>query len=204
MVTFGYLIASENYAAILRHRTQGDNTMRIAIIGAGSVGKKLGVLAHSAGYEVIFGVRSPRDLGHFTVTSVAGAVLESDFILLAIPFAACADCLVSLAKDIAGKIVVDVTNPLNPDWSPLLLGETNSAAQSISALLPGSHVVKAFNTVFADMMSVDRISRVCRAHWICTKNRWRFAARAILGRHGASQHRHRNWPSRRHERRLHL
>jgi len=52
-----------------------------------------------------------------------------------------------------GKIVIDSTNPLNADWSPKLLGQENSASEEISRLLPEAYVVKAFNTIFADVMN---------------------------------------------------
>ena len=52
----------------------------------------------------------------------------------------------------AGKIVVDLTNPLTADYMALTVGHTSSAAEEISRRLPGVHVVKAFNTVFAALL----------------------------------------------------
>ncbi|MEJ1976962.1 MAG: hypothetical protein WDN49_13505 [Acetobacteraceae bacterium] len=55
--------------------------------------------------------------------------------------------------------MVDTTNPHQADWSPLLLSPDNSAGEEIARLLPRSHVVKAFNTVFADIMVPDKLDR---------------------------------------------
>ncbi|WP_198432997.1 NADPH-dependent F420 reductase [Burkholderia ubonensis] len=64
---------------------------------------------------------------------------------------------------LTGKIVVDATNALRDDWSPLPLGADGSAAQQISRLLPGVRLVKCFNTVFADIMTPERIDRAGHA-----------------------------------------
>jgi 8-hydroxy-5-deazaflavin:NADPH oxidoreductase len=60
--------------------------------------------------------------------------------------------LSELSEVTKGKVVIDSTNPLNADWSPKLLGQENSASEEISRLLPKAHVIKAFNTIFADVI----------------------------------------------------
>jgi predicted dinucleotide-binding enzyme len=50
-----------------------------------------------------------------------------------------------------GKIVVDLSNPVKPDFSGLLLGHTSSAAEEIQRVAKGAKVVKAFNTIFAGL-----------------------------------------------------
>ena len=79
--------------------------------------------------------------------------------MLAIPYAACAQALPPLADALAGKVVVDVTNPVVADWAPLPFGEENSAAEEIARLLPRSHVVTGFDTIFADVMAVPKPER---------------------------------------------
>jgi 8-hydroxy-5-deazaflavin:NADPH oxidoreductase len=131
--------------------------MKLAILGNGAVGSALARLFNSAGHQVVIGSRSPSNA--MGTTSVIDAVGHGDVVILAVPFTAMNDLLPGLADSLTGKIVVDPTNPLKPDWSPLLLGQEHSAGEEVSRLLPGSRVVKAFNTVFADVMSKERLTR---------------------------------------------
>ncbi len=137
-----------------------ENGMRIGIIGSGNVGSALGRLAAAAGHHVRLGAREvTRREDALSVVSIAAAAEHGDLVVLALPYAACHQALPPLASRLRGKIVVDATNPLLPDWSPLLLGEHTSGAQEIARSLPGSRVVKAFNTVFADTMSREGLKR---------------------------------------------
>lgn len=127
--------------------------MKIAVIGYGNVGRKFAELFFRAGYDIIVGLRSvPIDPIPYPHASLKEAAKAADVIALAIPFSACADVLPAITENSKGKIVIDSTNPLNPDWSPKLLDQEDSAGEAVSRLLPESHVVKAFNTIFADVM----------------------------------------------------
>ena len=127
--------------------------MKIAILGFGNVGKQFASLFSQAGQEVIIGLRSvPSQELPYPAATFKDAAEVAEMIAIAIPFAACAHALPELAQVTKGKIVIDSTNPLNDDWSPTLLGQENSGAEEISRLLPDSNVVKAFNTIFADVM----------------------------------------------------
>ncbi len=117
--------------------------MRIGIIGAGQVGSKLNALFTAAGHDA---VAAPRAVAQ-------KAAAHGEVVVLALPFAAVADALPPFADLLDGKIVVDATNPVGADWSPLLLGQENSAGEEIARLLPRSRVVKAFNSIFADVMT---------------------------------------------------
>lgn len=128
--------------------------MKIAIVGFGNVGRKFAELFSKAGCDVIVGLRSvPTQPLPYAHVSIKEAAKAADMIALAIPFSACADVLPAIAEESKGKIVIDSTNPINSDWSPKLLGQENSAGEEVSRLLPESQVVKAFNTIFADVMS---------------------------------------------------
>ena len=123
--------------------------MRIGIIGAGPVGSRLKELFTTAGHDVAAAGRA----------GAREAAAHGEVVVLAIPFAACAEALPPLADALAGKVVVDVANPVAADWAPLPLGERSSAAEEIARLLPRSRVVKGFNTIFADVMAPALLER---------------------------------------------
>lgn len=136
--------------------------MKVAVLGAGNVGKRLASLLLHAGHEVYVGLHDlskKPDLDGVESGRMEDAASKAEVVMLAVPFTAYQELLPKIQTQLEGKIVVDVSNPLNADWSPLLLGEQNSAGETVAKLLPKSHVVKAFNTVFADVMTKERLTR---------------------------------------------
>jgi len=129
--------------------------MTTAILGHGNVGRALHQLLNASGEPVLLCGRTPAP----GLYSHAEGAAAADLVLLAVPFTALADMLPALAESLRGKVVVDCTNPLNADWSPLSLGPENSAGEEVARLLPHSHVVKAFNTIFADVMTLELLHR---------------------------------------------
>jgi predicted dinucleotide-binding enzyme len=77
--------------------------------------------------------------------------MDAEIVLLAIPYNAVNEVLPQIKSLLKGKILIDVTNPLSEDYSSLKLGTTTSAAEEIAEMLPGTSVVKAFYTVFAQV-----------------------------------------------------
>ncbi len=137
----------------------------MTILGNGSVGVKIANMLAHFGYVVALGSRRVRTEGlsdSVRAMTLQDAANASDTILSALPWSLegtqiSVDVLRSL-KGLEGKTIVDMTNPLNADWSPLSLGEESSAGEITAAALPASYVVKAFNTVFADMMDSAKIA----------------------------------------------
>ncbi|MEM6629816.1 MAG: NAD(P)-binding domain-containing protein [Bacteroidota bacterium] len=126
--------------------------MKISFIGAGNVASSLGNLLSQAGHSVQYGVPHPTE----DQVSVQAACQYGEVICFAIPFSAMGDVLTAHQEILAGKIVVDITNAIHlEDWSPVFLGE-DSGGEQTARMLPKSKVVKAFNTIFADVMKVDR------------------------------------------------
>jgi len=134
--------------------------MKIAIIGTGNVGSALGGSFVRAGHEVTLAAQDQAatqslaaQLGATAAASASAAVKESDIVVLAIPYDAVGDVAAEIARSAAGKVVIDATNPLKADYSGLSTEAGPSGAERIAALLPGSRVVKAFNTIFASVQA---------------------------------------------------
>jgi hypothetical protein len=83
-------------------------------------------------------------------TSDAGKPVTGEIVVLAVPYPAVAAVLAERGEQMAGKIVVDITNPLDfATFDSLTVPPDSSAAAEIAAQLPQSRVLKAFNTTFA-------------------------------------------------------
>ncbi len=127
--------------------------MKFGIIGAGSVGKALGERLKAAGHTVHWGVRDPEGAAYTALgaTTVPSAVSDADIVILAVPWAA-ARAAITTAGDLTGKILIDATNPIAPDFAGLVGLDGSSAAELIASWPHGAHVVKAFNTIGSNIM----------------------------------------------------
>ena len=80
------------------------------------------------------------------------AIARADIVVVALPYAAALDFVRS--TDLSGKVVVDISNPLKPDFSGLTIGHSTSAAEELQAAAAGAQVVKAYNTIFASLFEL--------------------------------------------------
>jgi 8-hydroxy-5-deazaflavin:NADPH oxidoreductase len=111
----------------------------ISIIGTGNMGQAIAGIASKGGNSVEL-------LGQ----SDADKPLSGDVVVLAVPYPAVAQVLKARGESLAGKIVVDITNPLDfTTFDSLTVPADSSAAAEIATALPRSRVLKAFNTTFA-------------------------------------------------------
>jgi predicted dinucleotide-binding enzyme len=130
----------------------------IAILGAGNVGGALGRLWAAKGHVVAFGVPDPQSpkvqkalegtQGHARAAKNREAAATAGVVVLTVPWPAAEEAVRS-AGSLAGKILIDCTNPLAPDLSGLAVGLTTSAAEMVAGWARGARVVKAFNTIGA-------------------------------------------------------
>ena len=131
--------------------------MKVLVIGAGNMGSGFVKQFAAAGHQVTVTGRDASKAQsvaqQFGARAAAreGAAKGQDVIVVATGYG---DAVMALqgVGDLAGKTVVDVTNPLSADYMSLTVGHTTSAAETIAAAVPGAHVVKAFNTVFAQVL----------------------------------------------------
>jgi 8-hydroxy-5-deazaflavin:NADPH oxidoreductase len=131
--------------------------MNIVIVGAGNVGRALAAGWKRTGHAVALAVRDPErgdpqgaKREGFALVPARNAAQRGDIIVLAVPWEAVQGAIDGLGS-LAGKIVIDATNPLTNDFS-LALGHTESAGETVARLAKGAHVVKAFNTTGAKNM----------------------------------------------------
>lgn len=163
--------------------------MRIGIIGIGGVGGTLGRALAARGHAVMFGVGDVENpeigllLGEMGTSALAGTIAEAasfgEAVVLAVPWDAVREALEE-AGDLAGKILLDCTNPLLPDLSDLEIGHTASGAELIAAWAPGAVVVKVFNTVGFHPMANPVFGEERATMFLCGDDADAKAAAAVL------------------------
>ena len=121
---------------------------RISILGTGNMGPAIASVFERAGVSVeLLGADD-------TDRPVTG-----DVVVLAVPYGAVSDVLAQRRDQLAGRIVVDITNPVNFEtFDSLTVPADSSAAAEIAAELPSSRVLKAFNTTFAGTLASGTIA----------------------------------------------
>jgi predicted dinucleotide-binding enzyme len=135
--------------------------MKTAIIGLGNIGKQVALNLMAGGQRVLVADRGPTTAEDFAKTSegkaravsVADAIEQADLILFAVYFDATKGLLAQYRNQLAGKIVVDPSNPIAPDGSggfKKIIPQEQSSGQILASLLPpGAKLVKAFGTLAA-------------------------------------------------------
>ena len=163
--------------------------MNITILGAGNMGSALAKQLARAGHQVRITSREPAKaravadaVSGSTVVAAKDAVTGSDVVIVATGFADAVPALRSLGS-LAGKIVIDITNPLTPDYMGLTVGFSSSAAEEIAKALPDAEVVKAFNTVFAQVLAngpASAGSQVVPVYFASDSERAKQTAKALI------------------------
>jgi hypothetical protein len=119
---------------------------RFTIFGAGNMGGAIGSVLTDGGSTVTH------------ITHEQGSTIDGDVVILAVPYHAVSDIIATYGDQLKGKVVVDITNPLNFEtFDSLVVPVGSSAAAEIAAKLPDSHVLKAFNTNFAATLASKKV-----------------------------------------------
>jgi 8-hydroxy-5-deazaflavin:NADPH oxidoreductase len=142
---------SQHVKAFLKERI-----VDISIIGTGNVGSALAGAFVRAGHDVTItgrDIEKTRQVAAATgatpVSTSREAARVATVVVLAIPFGSAEAVAGEIADVVGGKVVIDVSNPMNATYDGLLSDTGLSAAERIQAWLPDARVVKAFNTVLA-------------------------------------------------------
>ena len=120
---------------------------RVSIIGTGNMGQAIAALAAKGGNSV-----------ELIGSADTDKQVTGDVVVLAVYYPAVADVLATRGESLAGKVVLDITNPLDlATFDSLTVPADGSAAAEIAAALPQSRVLKAFNTTFAGTLAAGSV-----------------------------------------------
>jgi predicted dinucleotide-binding enzyme len=136
----------------------------ISIIGSGNMANAIGTRAAQHGHAIELISRDSAkaqsladQIGHGATVGTFGARPTGDIVFLAVLYQGAVDVVTHFGDALAGKILIDITNPFNADASGLVTTEGNSVSQQIAAAAPTSaHVVKAFNSIFGHIIAEDK------------------------------------------------
>lgn len=138
----------------------------VTVIGSGNVGSAVAALAAKGGASVQV-VGLDREQATALADQVGGTAagvgepVTGDVVVLAVPYGALAELAATYGDQLTGKVVVDVSNPVDmTTFDGLVVDPASSAAAELAALLPGARVLKAFNTTFAGALAAGEVGGV--------------------------------------------
>lgn len=138
--------------------TQLDQPKHIGIIGSGKIGIAVGSLLLKAGHKVSFSSRHPESLSTFveslgpnaSVNTVYTVAQESEIIVLSVPYQVLEELIPKISTSIAGKIIIDTTNPMAFSSEGRIissLGQNQPSGLRLAQMLPSSKIVRAYNHI---------------------------------------------------------
>ncbi|MFI2752512.1 NADPH-dependent F420 reductase [Cellulomonas sp. P22] len=137
----------------------------LTIIGAGTMATAIATVGVSGGTSVQVlsrnvdqGVQLAANLGELVTPGQVGDALTGDVVVLALPYTALGQVVETYAAQLGGKVLVDITNPIDfATFDGLVVPQGSSAAEQVAVWAPDAHVLKAFNTTFAATLESGRI-----------------------------------------------
>ena len=137
----------------------------ISIIGSGGMAAAIGGPAAKAGHTVEVMSRDAakaralaEQIGAGATTGTFGAAPAGDIVILAVPYAAVLDVVKQYGEELAGKLLVDITNPINSDFTDFVTPQGSFGAQEIAKAAPANaDIVKAFNTQFSHVLAAGPV-----------------------------------------------
>jgi 8-hydroxy-5-deazaflavin:NADPH oxidoreductase len=139
--------------------------MNVTIIGTGNMARAIGKRLVAGGHEVTVLGKEPSmaeeavgEIGGSATTGVSGEPIGDDVVVLAVYYPDARKAVEDYGDGLSGKIVVDITNPVNETYDDLVTPPDGSAAQELAGSSPGARVVKAFNTTFANTLTDAQVA----------------------------------------------
>ena len=146
--------------------------MQVTVIGAGNMGRGIGHRLVAGGHDVTVVDRDPEEAGQLaeelrgaaqggaTVEAAGpGTELRGEVVVLAVYYPGSLELARELGDRLAGKVVVDISNPVNQSFDGLATAPGTSAAEELAATVPtGTRVVKAFNTTFSGTLVEGQVA----------------------------------------------
>ena len=131
--------------------------MKVTLIGSGNMGSGLAKQISKAAHSLVITGRNADKAKELARTVGAtfkdkAAAEGAEVVIVATAYADAVSAL-RAAGDLNGKVIVDITNPLTADYMGLTIGHSTSAAEEIQKAFPKAKVVKAFNTIFAQVLA---------------------------------------------------
>ncbi len=136
----------------------------ISIIGSGNMAAAIGARAAKHGHTIELMSRSTAkaqeladQIGNGATVATFGARPAGEIVIVAVLYSGAVEVVEHYGDALAGKTLVDITNPFNADASGLATSAGDSVSRQIAAAAPeGTHVVKAFNSIFRDVLAQDK------------------------------------------------
>ena len=136
----------------------------ISIIGSGNMASAIGTRAAKHGHTVELMSRNTAkaqaladQIGDRATVGTFGARPAGDIVFVAVLYTGAVEVVSNYGDALAGKTLVDITNPFNSDVSGLVTAAGDSVSRQIAAVAPaGAHVVKAFNSILRDVLAQDK------------------------------------------------
>jgi 8-hydroxy-5-deazaflavin:NADPH oxidoreductase len=136
----------------------------ISIIGSGNMATAIGTRAAKHGHTIEFMSRNTGkaqaladQIGKGATVGTFGSTPAGDIVIVAVLYTGAVEVVAHYGDALAGKILVDITNPFNADVTGLVTDAGDSVSRQIAAVAPEStHVVKAFNSILRDVLAQDK------------------------------------------------
>jgi NADPH-dependent F420 reductase len=146
--------------------------MNVTIIGAGNMGRGIGTRLLAGGHSVTFvdanpevaektaqELRAAAKNGASVSTASLGDAALGEIVILALWYGVNVETVKQLGAKLAGRVVVDIANPLNATFDGLATDPGTSSAEEVAkAAVPGTKVLKAFNTTFAGTLLAGQVA----------------------------------------------